>query len=196
MAVYMADSNLIKDLSIVREYFSHNMRTSTAMVVATVSMFKYGLSDDIDNMSDIVIESAYFLDIYDKGMETLFSYLFDNKIRNDKEQIDPLKIAGRLIEDIKNSTKTQGVEIECSFDTMNINNTNSYAVKTLIELILCEEIRKSESKLILKAKGNTFTIIREKPSELPAIYSIFARFLKELNIEFTYNNETLILRFA
>lgn len=192
----MADSNLIKDLSIVREYFSHNMRTSTAMVVATVSMFKYGLNDDIDNMSDIIIESAYFLDIYDKGMETLFSYLFDNKIRNDKEQFDPLKIAVRLIEDIKNSIKTQGVEIECFFDNMNINNTNSYAVKTLIELILCEEIRKSESKLILKAKNNTFTIIREKPSELPAIYSIFARFLQELNIEFTYDNETLILRFA
>lgn len=196
MAVYMADSNLIKDLSIVREYFSHNMRTSTAMVVATVSMFKYGLNDDIDNMSDIVIESAYFLDIYDKGMETLFSYLFDNKIRNDKEQFDPLKIALRLIEDVKNSIKTQGVEIECFFDEMNINNTNSYAVKTLIELILCEEIRKSESKLTLKAKNKTFTIIREKHSDLPEIYSIFARFLQELNIQFIYDNETLTLRFA
>lgn len=192
----MNSNTLINDLNIVREYFSHNLRTSTAMVVATVSMFKYGLSDDTDNIADMIIESAYFLDIYDKGMETLFSYIFGNTLRNDKEHIDPVKIAGKLIDDIKNSIKTQGVEIECFFDEMDIDNNNSYVVKTLIELILCEEIRKCESKLVIKAKDNVFTILRDKVFQSPEIYSIFARILLELNIKFEYSSENLILRFA
>ena len=45
----MNSDTLINDLSVVREYFSHNLRTSTAMVVATVSLFKFGLSDDSDS---------------------------------------------------------------------------------------------------------------------------------------------------
>ena len=57
----MDSENLIRNLNIVREYFSHNMRTSTAMVVATVSIFKFGLSDDTDNMTDMIRIIPYFL---------------------------------------------------------------------------------------------------------------------------------------
>lgn len=192
----MNSNTLINDLSVVREYFSHNLRTSTAMVVATVSIFKFGLSDDTDNMADMIIESSYFLDVYDKGMEVLFNYVLGKPIRNDKEAFDPVKITGKVIEDLRSSIKEQNINILCFFEDMKPVETNSYVAKTLLELILCEEIRKCTSDLTISSRDNILLIKKTKGTKNPEIYNIFARFFKEFNIEFTYTEDTLTLRFA
>ncbi|HIZ88475.1 MAG: hypothetical protein SPF17_02730 [Candidatus Mucispirillum faecigallinarum] len=192
----MNSNTLINDLSVVREYFSHNLRTSTAMVVATVSIFKFGLSDDTDNMADMIIESSYFLDVYDKGMEVLFNYVLGKPIRNDKEAFDPVKITGKVIEDLRSSIKEQNINVLCFFEDMKPVETNSYVAKTLLELILCEEIRKCTSDLTISSRDNILLIKKTKGTKNPEIYNIFARFFKEFNIEFTYTEDTLTLRFA
>ncbi len=192
----MNSNTLINDLSVVREYFSHNLRTSTAMVVATVSIFKFGLSDDTDNMADMIIESSYFLDVYDKGMEVLFNYVLGKPIRNDKEAFDPVKITGKVIEDLRSSIKEQNINVLCFFEDMKVVETNSYVAKTLLELILCEEIRKCTSDLTISSRDNILLIKKTKGTKNPEIYNIFARFFKEFNIEFTYTEDTLTLRFA
>ena len=192
----MNSNTLINDLSVVREYFSHNLRTSTAMVVATVSIFKFGLSDDTDNMADMIIESSYFLDVYDKGMEVLFNYVLGKPIRNDKEAFDPVKITGKVIEDLRSSIKEQNINVLCFFEDMKPVETNSYVAKTLLELILCEEIRKCTSDLTISSRDNILLIKKTKGTKNPEIYNIFARFFKESNIEFTYTEDTLTLRFA
>lgn len=192
----MNSNTLINDLSVVREYFSHNLRTSTAMVVATVSIFKFGLSDDTDNMADMIIESSYFLDVYDKGMEVLFNYVLGKPIRNDKEAFDPVKITGKVIEDLRSSIKEQNINVLCFFEDMKVIETNSYVAKTLLELILCEEIRKCTSDLTISSRDNILLIKKTKGTKNPEIYNIFARFFKEFNIEFTYTEDTLTLRFA
>lgn len=192
----MNSNTLINDLSVVREYFSHNLRTSTAMVVATVSIFKFGLSDDTDNMADMIIESSYFLDVYDKGMEVLFNYVLGKPIRNDKEAFDPVKITGKVIEDLRSSIKGQNINVLCFFEDMKPVETNSYVAKTLLELILCEEIRKCTSDLTISSRDNILLIKKTKGTKNPEIYNIFARFFKEFNIEFTYTEDTLTLRFA
>lgn len=192
----MNSNTLINDLSVVREYFSHNLRTSTAMVVATVSIFKFGLSDDTDNMADMIIESSYFLDVYDKGMEVLFNYVLGKPIRNDKEAFDPIKITGKVIEDLRSSIKEQNINVLCFFEDMKPVETNSYVAKTLLELILCEEIRKCTSDLTISSRDNILLIKKTKGTKNPEIYNIFARFFKEFNIEFTYTEDTLTLRFA
>ena len=192
----MNSNTLINDLTVVREYFSHNLRTSTAMVVATVSIFKFGLSDDTDNMADMIIESSYFLDVYDKGMEVLFNYVLGKPIRNDKEAFDPVKITGKVIEDLRSSIKEQNINVLCFFEDMKPVETNSYVAKTLLELILCEEIRKCTSDLTISSRDNILLIKKTKGTKNPEIYNIFARFFKEFNIEFTYTEDTLTLRFA
>ena len=192
----MNSNTLINDLSVVREYFSHNLRTSTAMVVATVSIFKFGLSDDTDNMADMIIESSYFLDVYDKGMEVLFNYVLGKPIRNDKEAFDPVKITGKVIEDLRSSIKEQNINVLCFFEDMKVVETNSYVAKTLLELILCEEIRKCTSDLTISSRDNILLIKKTKGTKNPEIYNIVARFFKEFNIEFTYTEDTLTLRFA
>lgn len=190
------DSNiLVKDLSVVREYFSHNMRTATAMVVATVSIFKFGLDDDTENLSNMIIESSYFLDIYDKGMEVLFNYILGKPLRSEKDEIDPVKITARLIEDLQCSIKEQGLNVECYFDDMTISETNSYIVKTLLELILCEEIKKSEAGIEIKTGDKTFSIRKAAPTDNPEIYDIYVKLLSDLNIEFKYTKDNLTLKF-
>lgn len=192
----MNSDTLINDLSVVREYFSHNLRTSTAMVVATVSLFKFGLSDDTDSMADMIVESSYFLDVYDKGMEVLFNYILGKPIRNDKETFDPVKITGKVIEDLRSSIKEQNINISCFFEDMNTWETNSYAAKTLLELILCEEIRKCTTEMTISSRDNVLCIKKTEEANSPEIYKIFVRFFAEFNIEFTYTLNTITLRFA
>lgn len=186
----------INELSIVREYFSHNLRTSTAMVVATVSIFKFGISDDTDSMADMIIESSYYLDVYDKGMEVLFNYILGKPIRNDKETFDPVKIASRVIEDLHSTIKEQNINISYSFEDMGVFKTNNYVAKTLLELVLCEEIKKCVADIVISSKNNTLSIKKNCDTDNPEIYKIFARFFAELGIEFTYTNNTITLRFA
>ncbi len=192
----MNSDTLINDLSVVREYFSHNLRTSTAMVVATVSLFKFGLSDDSDSMADMIVESAYFLDVYDKGMEILFNYILGKPIRNDKETFDPVKITGKVIEDLKNTVKEQNINIFCCFENMNTCETNSYVAKALLELILCEEIRKCNVEMTISSRDNVLCIKKTTETKNPEIYKIFAKFFAEFSIEFTYTLDTITLRFA
>ena len=192
----MNSDTLINDLSVVREYFSHNLRTSIVMVVATVSLFKFGLSDDSDSMADMIVESAYFLDVYDKGMEILFNYILGKPIRNDKETFDPVKITGKVIEDLKNTVKEQNINIFCCFENMNTCETNSYVAKALLELILCEEIRKCNAEMTISSRDNVLCIKKTTETKNPEIYKIFAKFFAEFSIEFTYTLDAITLRFA
>lgn len=191
----MDSENLIHNLSIVREYFSHNMRTSTAMVVATVSIFKFGLSDDTDNMTDMIIESSYFLDVYDKGMEVLFNYVLEKPIKNEREKFDPVKITGKVIEDLRCSIQEQNIKVSCIYDEMNPVKTNSYIAKTLLELILCEEIRKCSSELSIHSRGDVLTIKKSYNTDIPDIYQIFKNILAEVEIDFIYTSDSVSLRF-
>ncbi len=191
----MDSENLIHNLSIVREYFSHNMRTSTAMVVATVSIFKFGLSDDTDNMTDMIIESSYFLDVYDKGMEVLFNYVLNKPIKNEKEKFDPVKITGKVIEDLRCSIQEQNIKVSCIYDEMDPVKTNSYIAKTLLELILCEEIRKCSSELSIHSRGDVLTIKKSYNTDIPDIYQIFKNILAEVEIDFIYTSDSVSLRF-
>lgn len=195
MGGFMDSENLIHNLSIVREYFSHNMRTSTAMVVATVSIFKFGLSDDTDNMTDMIIESSYFLDVYDKGMEVLFNYVLNKPIKNEKEKFDPVKITGKVIEDLRCSIQEQNIKVSCIYDEMNPVKTNSYIAKTLLELILCEEIRKCSSELSIHSRGDVLTIKKSYNTDIPDIYQIFKNILAEVEIDFIYTSDSVSLRF-
>ena len=192
----MNSDTLINDLSVVREYFSHNLRTSTAMVVATVSLFKFGLGEASDIMDNMIVESAYFLDVYDKGMEILFNYILGKPIRNDKETFDPVKITGKVIEDLKNTVKEQNINIFCCFENMNTCETNSYVAKALLELILCEEIRKCNAEMTISSRDNVLCIKKTTETKNPEIYKIFAKFFAEFSIEFTYTLDTITLRFA
>ncbi len=97
-----------------------------------------------------------------------------------------------MIEDLRSTIKEQNINISCFFEDMNTWETNSYVAKTLLELILCEEIRKCTAEMTISSRDNVLYIKKSEETKNPEIYKIFARFFAE----FTYTLDTLTLRFA
>lgn len=190
----MEEAYNIKDLSTVREYFSHNIRTSTAMVVATVMVFKCGLGDDMENMSDVIAESAYFLDVYDKGMEILFDFVLGIPVRDDMEEIEPSRLIGHFITKVPITITEQGINLSVDTDGFKFKS-NSHIVKNLLEIILCEEARKSRGNVKITGRDGVYAIDKDTRSEIPAIFAIFKRLFAKLGIGFDYNENRLELRF-
>lgn len=185
----------LKELCMVREYFSHNIRTSAAMVVATVMVFKCGLGDDVENMSDVISESAYFLDVYGKGMEVMFDFVLGVPTTNEQEEIEPSKLINHFLAKVPLTISEQGISVAVDIDNF-VVNTNSHTFKNLLEMILCEEVRKCRGNVIITGKDGVYTIDKEATVDIPEIYSLFAKLFKELNIDFEYNDKQIKLRFA
>lgn len=189
-----AKSVNIKELSDVREYFSHNIRTSTAMVVATVMVFKYGLSEE-DSGSDIISESAYFLDIYDKGMDICFDFVLGKIAHNVEEEIFPSKIIRHFQGKLPLTIKEQGLTIETELDDF-CAKSNGHTLKSLLEIILCQEIKNAKGNMKISGKNGLYSIRNETPiGAPPQIYNIFKKLLALLGAEFSFDNNGISLRF-
>lgn len=184
----------VKDLSTVREYFSHNIRTSAAMVVATVMVFKCGLSEDTDNMSDIISESAYFLDVYDKGMEIMFDFVLGKPIEKETDIIEPSKLINHFMAKVPLTIAEQGINFSIDTDDFKIK-TNGHIVKNLIEMVLCEEARKSSGNISITCKEGVFLISKENKVDVPDIFELFVRLFAALNIEFSCSSNQIQMRF-
>lgn len=191
----MKDAYNTEELSIVREYFSHNIRTSTAMVVATVMVFKCGLGDDMENMSDVISESAYFLDVYDKGMEILFDFVLGVPVSADKEEIEPSRLISHFTTKVPITIAEQGISLSVDTDSFKFKS-NGHIVKNLLEIILCEEARKSRGSVKITGRNGVYVIEKENPGENPAIFAIFVRLFGKLGIDFSYGEKRLELRFG
>ncbi len=191
----MEDAYNTEELSVVREYFSHNIRTSTAMVVATVMVFKCGLGDDMENMSDVISESAYFLDVYDKGMEILFDFVLGVPVSTDKEEIEPSRLISHFTTKVPITIAEQGISLSVDTDSFKFKS-NGHIVKNLLEIILCEEARKSRGSVKITGRNGVYVIEKENPGETPAIFAIFARLFGKLGIGFSYGEKRLELRFG
>ena len=128
-------------------------------------------------------------------MEVLFNYVLNKPIKNEKEKFDPVKITGKVIEDLRCSIQEQNIKVSCIYDEMNPVKTNSYIAKTLLELILCEEIRKCSSELSIHSRGDVLTIKKSYNTDIPDIYQIFKNILAEVEIDFIYTSDSVSLRF-
>lgn len=187
----------IKELSLVREFFSHNIRTSTAIVVATAMIFKYNLLDepDPDSDSDIISESAYFLDVYDKGMDICFDFVLNKPIRNDLEEVYPSKIIRHFQNKLPITIKDQGIDLEIELDEF-VAKSNLHALKTLIEIILCQEVRNCKGVMKIKGEAGVYSIVCEEAlSAYPEIYNIFQKLLAIFGVDFSFDNNSIVLRF-
>lgn len=186
----------VKELSDVREYFSHNIRTSTAMVVATVMVLKYGLSEEDSTGTDIISESAYFLDVYDKGMDICFDFVLGKPVKNDGEEISPSKIIRHFAAKLPITIKEQGIDFSEDLDEF-VCKSNGYMVKTLLEMILCQEVRAAKGKLSVTGKNGEYRLINSEPiGKPPEIYKIFKKIFADLGTDFSFGDNFLTLRFA
>ena len=185
----------IHDFTKVREFFSHNIRTATAMVVATAMVFKYNLCDEEESGVDIISESAYFLDVYDKGMDICFDFILGKPISKDFEEISPTKIIRHFESKIPLTIKEQGANLEINLDEFSLKS-NAHIVKAILEIVLCQEIRNAKGEIVISSKNGVYSIKNHEPiGDFPEIYSIFQKLLNVLDIKLSYSNNNIILRF-
>ncbi|MGE4497729.1 MAG: hypothetical protein AB7E48_07600, partial [Deferribacterales bacterium] len=64
-----------EELLTVYKYFSHNIRTSTSTIVAMMEAVKDGFDDDTGEMMELVAQSGFLLDLFDRGMSATFRYI-------------------------------------------------------------------------------------------------------------------------
>src|SRR6056297_967646 len=83
-----------EDLRLAYEYFSHHIRTSSSTIVATLEAVKDGLADDPDEMLNIVTESGFLLDLFDRGLCVAISIASGDELPARSERIN----VGRLSE--------------------------------------------------------------------------------------------------
>ena len=76
-----------------------------------------------------------------------------------------------------------------------IKNQSVDIAKTLLELILCEEIRKCNSELSIHSRDNVLTMKKLNQTDIPEIYQIFNKILAEVQIDFSYTADSVSLRF-
>lgn len=191
----MVGKHDISSLNIVREYFSHNMRTSTAMVVATLMIGKCELGSGIENISEILYESAYFLDIYDKGMEICFDYVLGEPVSKELDDVYPSKVINHVHSQLPMTLEEQEVSVELNIDDFT-TKSNSYIIKSLLEVILCEEVRRAKGVLKISGSGGEYLISRQPSDfERPAIFTVFTKMFAELGIKLIYDDINIWLRF-
>lgn len=193
-----SDNNInINELSLVREFFSHNIRTSTAIVVATAMIFKYNLLDEQDDGgdSDVISESAYFLDVFDKGMDICFDFVLNKPLRNDLEEVYPSKIIRHFQHKLPITIADQGIDLQIELDEF-ATKSNLHAIKTIIEIILCQEVRNCKGLLKITGEGGVYSIsCEESLSPCPEIYGIFQKLLAILGVDFSFDDNSIVMRF-
>ncbi len=185
----------IDDLSTVREFFSHRLRTSTALLVATATVIKHGFIDDILNIEESIAEAAFFVDVYESGMNTCFDYCLNKNLRANPEKVMPSDIIKHVLSRVEFTITDATSQIECDLDDFSYEAV-LYPIKALLEVVLCEELRAQAQHYKITGKDGLYTIVKDKKVvALPEIYPTLRKVFKAHNVEFTYDDTNITLRF-
>lgn len=179
-----------KRLELVYKYFSHHMRTNTAVIVAMLEAINEGLSDE--SMTEMIMESGYLLDIFDRGMSVCFNHIFDKSESSDTEQVDLHMLIKLFVDNGVTKDINGNVTIDLPESTM--ISCEPYAFKSLIQIFLHEAALVSKEKFSVVFDKNTLTISPDtKFYENPPVFSIMKEILKKnkisllIMIKFLYN---------
>ena len=188
-----APDNSEKRLELVYKYFSHHMRTNTAVIVAMLEAINDGLSDD--SMTEMIMESGYLLDIFDRGMSVCFNHIFNRPESSNPEKVD-LHMLVKLF--IDNGVTKDG---SCNTDVSIPENTTimcePFAFKSLIHIFLHEAALVTTGKFDVKLQNNALIISPDAGFyENPPVFAIFEEILLKQGINVEYNTISITLRFS
>jgi len=184
--------NSNKLVETVHRYFSHHIRTNTAVIVAMLEAINEGLTDE--SMSQMIMESGYLLDIFDRGMSVCFNHIFGKRESSEPEDVE-LKMLVDLF--ILNAVPKDG---SCNTDTDIPENLKvhcePYAFKNLLQIFLHEAVLAAQGSFSVRFADNTISI---KPDggfyENPEIFAIFKEVLASQGILTDYDKISIQLRF-
>ena len=181
---------------VVYKYFSHNIRTSTATIVAMLEALKDGLGDDADEMMSMITESGFLLDLFDRGLSSCSNYILSGEISGVQDRINLHRLVNRFLDEVTyfQDTGAERPEIDIP-DDFEVDDT-SYIFKTLFQIILfeasktcadCMKISLRQGQLSVRC-ANLFT-------ENPEILKLFIEMFTAVGIEAGYDGEIYNMRF-
>ncbi|PLX70588.1 MAG: hypothetical protein C0602_03515 [Denitrovibrio sp.] len=181
-----------KRLETVYKYFSHHMRTNTAVIVAMLEAIEDGLSDE--SITQMVMESGYLLDVFDRGMSVSFNYLFGKDESSEPEEIE----IALLVEVFATNAVTKDGSCEVDIDIPeNIKvNCEPYSFKSIVQIFLHEAALAAKSGFSVVFSKNTLEITPDKSFyENPPVFAIFSDLLAKHGITLDYDKISIKLRF-
>lgn len=180
-----------KKFNDIYKYFSHNLRTSTSTIVAMLEAIKDGLTEDAEEMIELVHEAGFLLDVFDKGMSTCSNYAVKEKLEGPDERINLKKLTehffSRLI-----MYEEAIIEIP---DNIEIND-KAFAFKNLYCILLHESLRTSNG--FFKITGDKHHVTFECKDLFNGYLDIcylIKDIFNEINIDMIIDTNTITLRF-
>jgi len=181
-----------KRLELVYKYFSHHMRTNTAVIVAMLEAINEGLSDE--SMNQMIMESGYLLDIFDRGMSVCFNHIFNKEESSDPEGVDLLTLVNLFVNN--GVTKDGSCNAEISIPENLKIQCEPYSFKSLIQIFLHEAALVTQNSFRVRFKGNQLDIEPDKGFyENPPVFAIFKEVLARQGIATEYSKISITLRF-
>lgn len=180
------------------EYFSHNIRTATSTIVAILEAIKSGLveDDEMQDMMDMVVESGFFLDMFDSGMETCFRFLVDSTAPVSSELIDINKLVPHFMERVPKLMEERGTTVVQNITSSIRTDGSAHTIKVLLEIILYEAVKSSGETLTVSSEDRTLTVVSSEPFvEIPEVFSILKDILSRCGVSFDWTEESFVLGF-
>lgn len=181
-----------KKLETVYKYFSHHMRTNTAVIVAMLEAINEGLSDE--SMTEMVMEAGYLLDIFDRGMSVCFNHLFGKKESSEPEEIALAALSAHFVKSAVAKDGSceavinipEGVKVRCE----------PFAFKCLLQIFMHETALAAGGGFCADFNKNTLEL---RPNggfyETPPAFEVFKEILAVQGIETEYSKISITLRF-
>lgn len=184
-----------KELIKIYEYFSHNFRTCTSTIVATLEALKMDLINVNDEEMNSVYESAYIMDILDISLNICIDHLIQNDVKNTDYELNVTNLIKKFLDEQKSFILLNEVEININGEDFVIHK-NGYILKYLLQLIIFEAIKNSSDLLNIKVSDQKVDIqINNPKAHPPVIFNLLSDILNKYGFNFTFNEKEYILGF-
>jgi hypothetical protein len=182
-----------KQIEIVYKYFSHHIRTNTAVIVAMLEAINDGLTDD--SATSMIMESGFLLDLFDRGMSVCFNHILRKAESSSPESVNLFKLISLFIDN--GMSKESGCTADISIPQDTAIQCEPYSFKSLILILMHESALAAQSGLNIEFRDDTLKITPDSGFyENPPILEIFSEIFAKQGFHFEYNNNFFLLRFT
>lgn len=185
-----------EELITVYKYFSHHIRTSTSTIVAMMEAVKDDIGDDSGEMIELVAQSGFILDLFDRGMSATFRYLIESEIEQQESKINIKKLTEHLLERTCVLNEVPFLKLDINIDSDFDVESSAYLLKSIFLIIVYEAVKNASEKLTIVGKAPLLSLISENDfTAFPEIIHIFSEMLEKVGVKLSYGKNTISMRF-
>jgi hypothetical protein len=155
-----------------------------------------GFEDDGGEMMEMVAQSGFLLDLFDRGMSATFHFLISDEIDHRDDEIYLGKLTEHLMEKISVLNENPEIVLEIDIEPDFCVKNNAYLMKSIFMITIYEALKNASGKLLIKGAAPLLTLTSENTySDLPAVIQIFTEMFRKARIDLSYDSNTISMRF-